>query len=573
MQSNPFLRTLLAVMFIAVLASCHSNKQGKFIPKDALMVIVADAKSLASKLPWDEIKKNPQLQQVLSDNSTPGYVKSLLNNPDSSGVDVQSDLIMFMQKDSIGGYMAFEGTVKDANLFKRFVKKLFTGADENTQGGITYLTSYQNCIGWDEEKFIYITDVPGMRYMSAASKRYDPYEDIKSRDVPLTMKQLFALDGSSSLGKNEKFTSLMKESGDIRFWFNGEKFYAGMGSSMAAGPLSVLNLEDVYKNNVTTAVLSFDNGKISINTKSYSNDKIMDFYKKYMSDKLNDDMLKRIPGKDVDVAFAMNLKTEGIKELLTILGAEGLANGQLKQFGLSMDDIAKAFKGDFVFGLTDLSVRMDSATYTLPSGFVYKYPKPITEYNLIFGGSIGDKDAFNKVNNVVQTEVNHGMVYSDTPPPVAIDNNGNFFAVSNKKETNTQFLSGSTSNFDFISLIDGQSTGGYVNVTSLLKGCEGMMDRDSTAREIYDASLKTWKSITFKGGDVNGDAVTSSFEINLVDNSTNSLKQLNQYAASISAAVAKREQRVQAERQRYLDQMNQQNNLIEQPPVSSPSSN
>lgn len=567
MQSNPFLRITLAVIFLGILASCHTNTQGKFIPKDAVVVIVADSKSLASKLPWNEIKKNAQLQKTLTDSRTSPYIKNLLNNPDSSGVDLQSDLIMFLEKDSAGAYFAFEGNIKDPNLFKRFGKKLLSGAEESSQAGVNYLNSYPNCMGWNDEKFICICDMPEFRGMGYSGRNYES----RSRDAVSTTKELFALDGSNSLAKNEKFTNLLKESGDIRFWVNGEKFYTGMSSS---GPLAALNLDEVYKDNVTTAILSFDNGKISVNTKSYTNDKMMDFYKKYMSDKLSDDMLKRIPGKDVDIAFAMNLKTEGIKALLTTMGAEGMINGQLRQVGLSMDDISKAFKGDFVFGLTDMNMKLDSVSYQLPSGFSYKMPKLVPDYNLVFAGSIGDKDAFNKINNFVQAEVNHNMVYSEASPPVSIDNNGNFFAVSNKKEITAQYLSGNTSNFDFISSIDGQAAGGYINIAALLKGCEGLISKDSTSQDIYNASLKMWKNVTFKGGDIHGDAVTGSLEINLIDNSTNSLKQLNQYFAAISLAIEQGQERLRA---RYLNEMNnninQGNNSIEQPPVPSLSNN
>ena len=58
MQTQSILRLSFAVILLAMLASCKSNKQGRYIPKDAAVVIVADGKSLSSKLSWDEVKQN-----------------------------------------------------------------------------------------------------------------------------------------------------------------------------------------------------------------------------------------------------------------------------------------------------------------------------------------------------------------------------------------------------------------------------------------------------------------------------------------------------------------------------------
>ena len=57
--------------------------------------------------------------------------------------------------------------------------------------------------------------------------------------------------------------------------------------------------------------------------------------------------------------------------------------------------------------------------------------------------------------------------------------------------------------------------------------------KDSLGLLAMDASIKMWENIILSGGEFKNDGVTQHIEINLVDKTTNSLKQLNKYAAAI----------------------------------------
>ena len=106
---------------VILLASCgQSNTQGKLIPQNAAFVIHVDGKSLSSKLSWEDIKQNPLFKDADKDSTLPAEMKILFNNPDSAGIDSKSDFIFFAEKDTIGGYVVFEGSVKNEQLFKNF---------------------------------------------------------------------------------------------------------------------------------------------------------------------------------------------------------------------------------------------------------------------------------------------------------------------------------------------------------------------------------------------------------------------------------------------------------------------
>ena len=106
--------------------------------------------------------------------------------------------------------------------------------------------------------------------------------------------------------------------------------------------------------------------------------------------------------------------------------------------------------------------------------------------------------------------------------------------MSNSQQNVDQYLRSASANFDFINKINGEPIGAYVNIQTLLKAFESEASKDSSAKTMYDASLKMWDNILWKGGNYSDGGIMQSGEINLVDKTTNSLKQLNQYVAKFS---------------------------------------
>jgi hypothetical protein len=80
--------------------------------------------------------------------------------------------------------------------------------------------------------------------------------------------------------------------------------------------------------------------------------------------------------------------------------------------------------------------------------------------------------------------------------------------------------------------------------------------KDSSAKIAFDASLKMWDNAYFKGGKYEDGGMNQSAEINLMDKSTNSLKQLNLYMGILSKlkmAEHKHQQGLAGMPRRYYD--------------------
>ncbi|MFT3681472.1 MAG: DUF4836 family protein [Ferruginibacter sp.] len=553
MQPRQLSLLLIATAAILFSSCSKTNTQGKLIPKEAAFVMVADGKALASKLSWDQIKANPLLKDIYADSTVPSTVKSVLDNPENAGIEIAGDLILFVQKDSTGGYLGFEGKVKDEAKFKKFNTDATEGGNESEDNGIHYINKAPVSIGWDKDKFVYVVDLPDMRNQDQWERLMKrdsidlPPSTAKARDVYSTCKKIFALSEGNSLAKNEKFTKLMKQGGDIRCWLNTEEIYTGAAS---LAPLAMLNLDKIYKGSLTTFIVNFDNGKITLNSESYSGPEITNLYKKYGGGKVSEEMLKRMPGKDVAGVMAFNFNPKGLEEFIKLLGVDGFVNLGLKELGITMDDFIKANKGDIMVGVADISMKTDTLKYLITED----QPAPVVtkpDVNYIFAASIGDEAAFNKL--ISAGKALGGRFGISEKPPFEYNSNGKYFVISNTKANTDKYLAGSGNNFDFISKISGEPFGGYLNLQTIMKTFGAEASKDSTAQAIYEASLKMWDNVLWKAGKMEGDVMTQNVEINLLDKSVNSLRQLNEYSNKLSLLYKQKKQQEEAARIAYED--------------------
>ena len=527
-------RFAIIIASLVILASCKkTNTQGRMIPNTAAIVLHIKGSSLSEKLPWTAIKDNPLFKELYDDSSVTDVLKKMLDNPENTGIDIKKDMLFFIQKDSMGGYIGFEGTIKDETAFKNFNNSLPEKGNATESEGINYISHSPMAVGWNSKSFVYTIDAPQIGQMDELSRRMIKDSiDINSRkprDILATCKAVFTLQENNSLGKEEKFSSLMEEKGDIHFWMNTQELSTGAGTPSA---LAMVNLEKWFTDSRTTATLNFDNGKISINSHSYSGSELSGVFKKYQGVKIDEEMIKRIPGKDVAAVMALNFKAEGLKELLKTFNLDGFINVGLTSLGLKMDDFIKANKGDVVIAISDFKMQPDTAAKKVldEAGVAAPFAqKP--SFNYVFATSIADKEAFNKL--IVTGKKLGDKFIDEANIPLAFNSNNNYFVLSNTKETADKYIAGSNNAFDFISQINGQPFGGYVNMQSIMKAFESEAAKDSTSKIMYQASVQLWDNLLWKGGEFKDGALTQSFEINLVDKTTNSLAQLNMYANKI----------------------------------------
>lgn len=526
---------LIAFSAILFITSCSkkTNTQGRYIPKDAVFVFHLNGESLNAKLPWDEVKANNAFKMAYADSSVDAIAKAAMENPENTGVDIKADMVFYVVKDSAGGYAAFQGKINDAAKFKSYYTSALKNAAASEKDGVQFLTSGRVSITWDKDKFIMLSDVPEMNNLKELESNknmwdtaYTPAVVTSTRNTAAVAATLYTLKEDASLAKEERFSQMVNDKADLHFWMNAESLYKDI-SGIAA--LAMVNMTKLYEGSRLAASANFENGQINIDMKSYGGKEITDIYKKYSGSSVSANMAERLPAKDVALFLAMNFKPEGIKEFIKLTGMEGLVNMGTAFLGFNMDDFIKANKGDILLSVSDFAV--DS----------FGRPTP----KILFSSSIGDKASFDKLIAAGEKMGKEGASSAE----ISYNKNDQYFVIGNDKAANDQFISGKGGNKPaFWDKVKGGPIAGYINLQTLMTAFQKETYRDSFAIETLALSQKFWNDVIISGGEFKDGGIVQHVEINLVDKTTNSLKQLNKYADGLALI-----QKKQKESRKYDD--------------------
>ena len=509
--------TVLAVIVVCFY-SCKNSSTDLLIPKDASFVLHISGSSLTSKLSWDEIKKSNWFQEMVSKHSTDSTTKNLLDNPDNSGVDIKSSFAFFAKNQGTSGYSAFEGNIKDASAFETTVTKMHPDAKVQTDGDIKYADLGSNVLMWNKSKFIVLANAP---YLNS-SRLYDQQSNtirggFSSDSLRLFGKQLYELKSGDQIESDDHFKDMMKESGDIHFWFNSDSY----SNNMAGGMMSMMKMSNLFQGNVATGALNFDDGKMTMKWKQYYGKEMKAILDKYTYKNVTEDMVNRVPSQNVMGVMVGNFPPDVLKEFLRASGMDGMANGMLSKFNFSLDELISAMKGQIILAVTDFS----QTPVTIATGHDSKMKMPMkkTNMNVLFALGVNNRASFDKLMGIVKENIHDTSFWSKIN--YKVDND--WFVVSNKPETVAGFFSTTNTKQPFASKISGHPFGAYVDLQKISYGFAA--DTDSTSAQAIAISKAMWQDVVMTGGDYKDGVVTADMTVNLVDKSTNSLKQFNHY--------------------------------------------
>lgn len=521
------LLSLLAVALVLISSCSSGDKSAIAIPKDAGFVFHINSSSLSSKLSWQEIQATQWFKKV-SARSEDSLARQLLDNPEKTGINAQADLVVFVKKQGRTMYTVFEGELKDAAAFEALHKQIKPEAKTTKAGDINVIQTDEKAITtWKDNRFIALLAVP-----TPDSYRFSPDGDETPRTIhPDTLinfaKSLYELKSSASLTSDDRFNKLLKEQGDVHVWLSSDNFTGDlMGDALAATKIS-----DLIKGNISAFTLSFENGKIDAKSTSYYNEEMGKLLSKYKMKDIDADILSRLPSENLVGVMSFNYPPDGLRELLKVAGFEGMANGALGKVGFSLDEFVKANKGDLLIAASDFELTTEQRT--IPSydegGEPYTYTKTNPKVKVLFAASINDKAAFEKMVSVVKEQT--GGWSGDSSFPINYSLNDKWFALGNSVDHVNKFLAGDAKNkHAAISKLAGHPAGFYVDLKKILSTWDTATPAtDSTTKAYLTESVNMWEDIIATSNGYSGGSVSGHFEINLVNKSVNSLKQLNQY--------------------------------------------
>ncbi len=538
------IKPLIAISTVCIatfFTACkHADKSGILAPKDVLMLLHIDGASLSSKLSWEDIKATAWFKDAHG-TAEDSLQKKLMDNPENSGIDAKSNFAFFVKKEGPGIYIALEGSLKDSTAFLAFNKHVNKDASVTRDGDVSHMRIHDMAsLTWNESHFIYLFATPSMNFMQALthSASSETSEKLSLDSLDKFGKGILDINGGDNISSDDRFSSMMGETGDVHVWVNSEEYF----NNFVGGALSMMKLNMLYEGAASASTLNFDNGKVTVKVKGYYSKDMAKLMEKYPSHSIGADVINRIPSKNVAAAFVFNYPPEGLKELMKMIGVDGIVNGGFEKINYSMDEFVKANKGDIVIAVSDL--QMKTKETPLPGmdgqpGSTYKSTTP--DAKVLFATSINDKLAFDKLitslKGVLQQYDPNGI------PNVNYTLNNNWFAAGNSQDDINKFIGGSNGTQPFADKISGHAFGGYIDLQKIIGMGSDAAASDSSAKAALDASLKMWQDAVMYG-----DAATGSYiEVNLVDKTTNSLKQINQYIDKMAAIVKSKNKSVVVE--------------------------
>jgi hypothetical protein len=248
----------------------------------------------------------------------------------------------------------------------------------------------------------------------------------------------------------------LKDAGDIHFFINSNAF-----APKEMGILGMTKAGSFVKDNATGMAMSFDNGKVTVNSKSWYGKELTGFMKKFQPKNFDASMLNKIPSENVAGMLAINYPPEGIKEFFKLMGMDGLLNMFTAKLGVSLDDFVNANKGDMMIAVTDFAVKEKSTTINIGDGEPYTFKSTGPDANILFATAVKDKAAFTKLIDVVKGELSKEEDGKMAMQEIKYAFSDNWFVLGNQQSTVDAFATANTTT-TFTYLPNNRTPNGWV---------------------------------------------------------------------------------------------------------------
>jgi hypothetical protein len=541
-----FVRLSVALVVTAALASSCKKpipKQTSHISKDAVFVASINMKGLQSKLAKNQATLENILKSLSGSDTAASKGKQEWEDLKNSGLDLEENFfVSVVQKGggSIGSASAMLvsgiGTVKDAGKLEAYIKKKHSSANISKGKNYSY-TSIEgdNMVAWGDNMVVALShQQAGSRQMEfdSATGTFNFKSPVNpATNLKLEMDNIFNMKEDQSIASIAEFRDLMQDKSDIGMWMNS-------GSSLDMIPLP--KVKELFAG-FTAATLNFEDGKITVDTKTFSSKEMRDIISKYAGTTADMSLVETYPSNNINGFFNINMNPDFIMSLVKYLELGGMADSYLSKFmgsNYTLQDLLKAFKGDFVLVVSDLNIA--AAGDTSPG---IKMPN-IPKMKMIFNATVGDKTQMNRLMDKAVEKgmmVKNGNSYELIPQirqagfSVSVDEKyllvGMDESVINDYRSKTKKASIPE---DIANDFKGKQAVLYINIENILNGLPGQ--GTLAGSDVLPKAKETFKDIKGSGG-FTGKATEAHYEIRFKNEKENSLTSLLSFAETASKHV------------------------------------
>lgn len=363
---------LLKLIFLLVIAvglfSCSksSNKLAESIPVGAQSVTYIDMEAIIKKSNYN-IFENPTVQRginmlkaFMKDEEAVKLLENFQKNSNVLGVTFNKDMFFFTKDESYG----FILPVNDAKKFKESIMKFGVnpGVIKEEKGTYSISQSAEVSIVWNSDKLLVLVQVPGLE------------EDTTQQ---LSAAKLLVQDKKESILSDKNFDKFLKDKKDISSYSSVEAYKKFISKLELIGTYdstqtqktndiaqSMTKLIDEYKGVSAGTFVSFEKGKIEVESKSYFETADAEAKVKKMmtetSGEISDKYLQYIAQSPI-ISLVGNVKGSGCYALLEKTGILKAYATELKETKIDFKGLLESINGNFVFTLNELTLEPKKA--------------------------------------------------------------------------------------------------------------------------------------------------------------------------------------------------------------------
>lgn len=562
------LRYILPVTLLMVIFTSCSNKGPKeaaLIPKTASAVIVLDPGAMQDKLTSGGISVDTLFSRIFKNDSSDTEDRKKLDDfRNNAGIDWKKQLFFSFsqkgnQKDGNTTIMNVMGGLSDASKFESWLKaqKEFASKTITKEKNHSYLLTDDNtALSWTDKNVIVTiykhiqmaSDVP---YDTVNMEFKIPEKKNVEADLKKEVGSYYSLEKDASMAGVSAFTNMFKDKAD-GYVFSSSNSSLGALSML---PLSLPKVEELMKDNYSTATLSFEAGKIVAKSATYTNPVVSNILKEYAGPTVNLSMIERYPSDKINGFMLASFNPEIFGGFLKQLEMEGLINGRLEKAGFTLQDLYKSLKGEIAVVVSDLGFsQLEPHQKTDEEDMTKK--KPLGK--MIFNAPVGDKASFIKMMDKV-AELGYIRKEGATYKSGELMSMLGIYMLADEKNlviasdslTYAQYMSNKSQaviNTDVLNRFKGKSTVFYFDIANTIGG---FMSSSSTSD--YNRSMKTaketFKDIIGSSDNFDGKSVKGVFEIRMQNEKQNSLVTLTSLLTDIAVDM-----RVASKKQKELEE-------------------
>lgn len=562
---KPALRYILPVTLLMVIFTSCSNKgprEAALIPKTASAVIVLDPGAMQDKLTSGGISVDTLFSHIFKNDSPDAEDRKTLDNlRNNAGIDWKKQLFFsFSQKGNPTGgnttVMNLMGGISDATKFETWIKghKEFSSKTITKEKNYSYLLAEDNTIlSWTDKNIIVTiynyTQRPS--YDTITMEFKVPEKKNVEADLKKEVNTYYTQEKDASMAGVSAFTSMFEDKAD------GYVFTSSNSSLNALSmlPLSLPKVEELMKDNYSSATLSFEAGKIMAKSATYTNPIVSNILKQYAGPTVNLSMIERYPSDKVNGLVLASFNPEIFSGFLKQLEMEGLVNSRLEKAGFTIQDLYKALKGDIAVVVSDLGFSQPEPQQKTDEADMTR-KKPMGK--MIFNAPVGDKASFTKLMDkiaelgYIRKEGNtykSGELMSMLGVYMLADDKN--LVIASDSLTYTQYMSNKSQaviNTDVLNRFKGKSTAFYFDIGNFIGGFMGNNNSGDYNKSIQTAK-ETFKDIIGTSDNFDGKSVKGVFEVRMQNEKQNSLVTLTSLLTDIAVDM-----RVAAKKQKEMEE-------------------